>query len=179
MLFTRGDRATERRSRDTPTRSAKQSRLCGLISNCFPSEYFFLDINSINSFASRITSKITNGSGSNLPNGRECLCSKIILDHRLSSLCTRNAAIRGGGAGSHVRGHRVGIDQHDRVKRLRVHRLCNDGSPRRCKWHHRILQGRSFEYYVGGVSKVQLLQLRQWVWPGQVRSLGQWRETQL
>ena len=28
----------------TPYRSAKQSRLCGLISNCFPSEYFFLDI---------------------------------------------------------------------------------------------------------------------------------------
>ena len=28
----------------TPYRSAKQSRLCGLISNCFPSEFFFLDI---------------------------------------------------------------------------------------------------------------------------------------
>ena len=27
-----------------PTRSAQQSRLCGLISNCFPSDYFFLDI---------------------------------------------------------------------------------------------------------------------------------------
>jgi hypothetical protein len=34
------------RPRHTPYRSAKQSRLCGLISNCFPSEYFFLDINS-------------------------------------------------------------------------------------------------------------------------------------
>ena len=42
-----GNRAGQRaggRSRHsscTPYRSAEQSRLCGLISNCFPSEYFF------------------------------------------------------------------------------------------------------------------------------------------
>merc|ERR1711965_1095036 len=34
-------RKEEGRTCCTPYRSAKQSRLCGLISNCFPSEYFF------------------------------------------------------------------------------------------------------------------------------------------